>query len=90
MSGRSGVEAWAGNPGAAAAMPGKQSRIVKNDVYLDNSLDSGVDGMRDSPNNSAEDIPDYIVDASARTTYLRGKFLGKVNQDKSKTLCYRP
>ncbi|CAG0879241.1 unnamed protein product [Cyprideis torosa] len=50
---------------------------VAKDPYLDNSLDSGVDGLRDSPNNSTDDIPSYIIDPTTRTTYLKGKFLGK-------------
>ena len=99
------------------------SAMVKN-----NSLDSGVDGLRDSPNSGLRDspnyihdspnqnylreqvnlqhapvksastsgmvklhsmrneavhaenieLPEYIVDPSTRTTYLKGKFLGKV------------
>ncbi|XP_043230271.1 serine/threonine-protein kinase PLK1-like [Amphibalanus amphitrite] len=99
-----------------------ESTMVKN-----NSLDSGVDGLRDSPNSGLRDspnyihdspnqnylreqvnlqhaplksastsgmvklqsmrnetvhaenieLPEYIVDPSTRTTYLKGKFLGK-------------
>ncbi|CAG0922346.1 unnamed protein product [Notodromas monacha] len=71
------VDSWAG----AAIGTVHGARAVKNDVYLDNSLDSGVDGMRDSPNNSAEDLPDYITDAPNNITYLRGKFLGKISKN---------
>ena len=56
------------------------------DPYLDNSLDSGVDGLRDSPNNSSDDIPSYIIDPTTRTTYLKGKFLGKVSPKVLQTL----
>ena len=106
------------------------SVVSKTDTAMvkNNSLDSGVDGLRDSPNSGLRDspnyihdspnqnylreqvnlqhaplksastsgmvklhpmrgetvhaenieLPEYIVDQSTRTTYLKGKFLGKV------------
>ena len=107
------------------------SVVCKTDAGMvkNNSLDSGVDGLRDSPNSALRDspnyihelpnqnclreqvnsqhtllksasssgmvklnfmqgeavhtenieLPEYIVDPSTRTTYLKGKFLGKVS-----------
>ena len=68
---------------------------TSNSVYLkhtkqnsnDLSLDSGIeDRLKDSPgsncsnnNNSDCDIPEYIIDPLTRTTYVKGKFLGKVS-----------
>jgi hypothetical protein len=52
--------------------------------YCNNdSLDSGIAGLKDphfnSNKNSDTETSEYIVDPSTRTTYLKGKFLGKVN-----------
>lgn len=56
-----------------------EERYCNND-----SLDSGVAGLRDpqfsSNKNSDTETSEYIVDPSTRTTYLKGKFLGKVRK----------
>jgi hypothetical protein len=56
-----------------------EERYCNND-----SLDSGVAGLKDahfnSNKNSDTETSEYIVDPSTRTTYLKGKFLGKVNK----------
>jgi hypothetical protein len=66
---------------ASSAPPGTwntEERYCNND-----SLDSGVAGLKDphfnSNKSSDTETSEYIVDPSARTTYLKGKFLGKVN-----------
>lgn len=56
-----------------------EERYCNND-----SLDSGVAGLREphfsSSKNSDTETSEYIVDPSTRTTYLKGKFLGKVRK----------
>jgi len=56
-----------------------EERYCNND-----SLDSGVAGLREphfsSGKNSDTETSEYIVDPSTRTTYLKGKFLGKVRK----------
>jgi hypothetical protein len=68
---------------ATSALPGTwntEERYCNND-----SLDSGVAGLKDpqfnSNKNSDTETSEYIVDPSTRTTYLKGKFLGKVNME---------
>lgn len=56
-----------------------EERYCNND-----SLDSGVAGLREphfsNSKNSDTETSEYIVDPSTRTTYLKGKFLGKVRK----------
>ncbi|XP_021922749.1 serine/threonine-protein kinase PLK1-like [Zootermopsis nevadensis] len=53
-----------------------EERYCNND-----SMDSGIAGLKDphfnSNKNSDSETSEYIVDPSTRTTYLKGKFLGK-------------
>jgi len=79
---------------ALAAQLSKQVAVPSNNESMDSGV-AGLHHMTHSNGNSpaslglqtpaalvdklGEDVQQYIVDRSTRTTYLKGKFLGKVN-----------
>ena len=56
-------------------------RIDKHDATQAVSSGSSTNNTVATLSKSEGELPQYIVDRSTRTTYLKGKFLGKVNKD---------
>lgn len=68
----------AGSTGNSGSVSGSPGRLQPDNV----SRDSGIGGLKDGSglNTSGEtenDVPKYITDNNDRTSYVRGKFLGK-------------